>query len=80
MRIVTFPFNAERDKLLIDGVKKYGEKWELIRLNTPEFRDNPNCTNRKLRERYIHYLISDLKTGAFTDSENQTILHLYKKQ
>jgi len=68
------PWTAEEDALLIDYVKKHGERhWNCVQ-NTGLIRCGKSC-----RLRWTNHLHPDLKKGAFSPEEERIVLELHAK-
>lgn len=68
------PWTAEEDALLIEYVKKHGERhWNCVQ-NTGLIRCGKSC-----RLRWTNHLRPDLKKGAFSPEEERIVLELHSK-
>lgn len=70
------PWTAEEDKLLQQGVERFGEQenWKTIAVSIP------GRTNKACRKRWLHSLSPSVKKTAWTAEEDQKLLYLYDQQ
>ena len=64
-------FTSNEDKLLLELVKKYGKKWDLISKKLP------GRNKRQCKDRYQIYLDPKIKTSPWTEEEDQKVLSYY---
>lgn len=70
------PWTEEEDKLLQQGVERFGEQenWKTIAVSIP------GRTNKACRKRWLHSLSPNVKKTAWTAEEDQKLLDLYDQQ
>ncbi|CAD8099176.1 unnamed protein product [Paramecium sonneborni] len=61
------------DEKILQLVQLHGKNWKLISLHFP------GILSKQIRERYINKIDPEINTGPWTESEDATIIKLYKE-
>ena len=69
------PWTSAEDAILVEYVKKHGEgNWNALQKHSGLYRCGKSC-----RLRWANHLRPNLKKGAFTTQEEQTIIELHAR-
>lgn len=67
-------FTEQEDNIILDSIKKVGEDWEEI-----SDRFLPQRTPKQIRDRFMNYLRSGLKSEPWTKEEDDTLLEMFNE-
>jgi len=63
-------WTSQEDAQVVELVKKFGTKWAIVASNMK------NRNGKQVRDRYINYLLPNIKTDIWTEQEDQLLINL----